>query len=127
MLDRLETGLITLLIALLILLAGYTNKEELVADPFGALQRMSVFAPLIVAGVFAATLSSALSSFLGAPRILQAMGKDKILNPLVYFARGHGPDDEPRRATVLSLFIAVGIVWMGGLNAKLHDADLLCF
>ena len=101
----------------LILMAGFTNSDNLVSDPFGAIQNMSVWGPLVIAGVFAATLSSALGSFLGAPRILQAMGKDRLLRPLVYFGTGYGPSDEPRRATVLTLIIAVCIVWAGGLNA----------
>jgi solute carrier family 12 (sodium/potassium/chloride transporter), member 2 len=100
----------------LVLLSGYTNQAELAADPFGTLKRMSVFGPLIIAGVFAATLSSALGSFLGAPRILQAMGQDRLLKPLEYFGVGHGPDNEPRRATILSLGIAVAFVWVGGLD-----------
>ncbi|MBU1238398.1 amino acid permease, partial [Myxococcota bacterium] len=87
------------------------------ADPFGSLSKMSLLGPLIIAGVFAATLSSALGSFLGAPRILQAMGQDKILRPIEYFGVGHGPNNEPHRATVLSMFIAVSIVWAGGLDA----------
>jgi solute carrier family 12 (sodium/potassium/chloride transporter), member 2 len=101
----------------LVLMAGFTDSASLVSDPFGSLQRMSVFGPLIIAGVFAGTLSSALGSFLGAPRILQAMGKDRLLRPLVFFAKGHGEADEPRRATVLSLFIALAVVWAGNLNA----------
>ena len=109
----------------LILLAGFIDRgvmegagqQELDTMSFQNLKDMSVFAPLIAAGVFAATLSSALGSFLGAPRIMQAMGKDRLLAPLEYFGKGHGAADEPRRATVLSLIIAVSIVWMGGLNA----------
>ncbi len=101
----------------LVLLAGFATQSDLTSDPFGSLMQMSVLAPLIYAGVFAATLSSALGSFLGAPRILQAMGKDRLLRPLEYFAIGHGPTDEPRRATVLSLIIASAIVWAGDLNA----------
>ncbi len=101
----------------LILLAGFSDQASLKTDPFGAIKAMSVFSPLVIAGVFAATLSSALGSFLGAPRILQAMGIDKLLRPLVYFGKGHGPSDEPRRATVLSLIIALCVVWSGGLDA----------
>ena len=111
----------------LVLLAGYTDQASLTtnalthaADPaaaFAALTNMSLFGPLIVAGVFAATLSSALGSFLGAPRILQAMGQDKLLGSLEFFGVGHGPNKEPRRATIMSLAIAVPIVWAGGLNA----------
>ncbi|HUH01227.1 MAG TPA: hypothetical protein VML75_04480, partial [Kofleriaceae bacterium] len=83
----------------LVLLAGYTDAVTLHEHPFDAIKSMSVWAPLVVAGVFAATLSSALGSFLGAPRILQAMGKDRLLKPLIYFGKGHGAADEPRRAT----------------------------
>jgi hypothetical protein len=101
----------------LVLLGGNASRSELMGDPFGALQSMSVFGPLMVAGVFAATLSSALGSFLGAPRILQAMGADGMIKPCIPFAKGHGPENEPRRATLLTLAIAIAIVWAGGLNA----------
>ena len=107
----------------LVLLAGHpdpgggSTSEWLAGDSFGALKTMSIFPPMIVVGVFAATLSSALGSFLGAPRILQAMGQDKLLEVLGYFGKGHGKNNEPRRATVLSLLIAVAIVWAGGLDA----------
>ena len=101
----------------MLLLGGFATSENLSAESFGTLKAMSVFSPLIVLGVWAATLSSALGSFLGAPRILQAMGKDRLLKPLEFFGVGHGPADEPRRATVLSLVIAVAVVWAGSLDA----------
>ncbi len=101
----------------LVLMAGYAPASDLIAGPFETLERMSLWGPLVIAGVFAATLSSALGSFLGAPRILQAMGKDRLLRPLEYFGVGHGSADEPRRATVLTLAIAAAIVWAGDLNA----------
>lgn len=101
----------------LVLLAGFRDGAALAADPFGAIKAMSIFAPLVMAGVFAATLSSALGSFLGAPRILQAMGQDRIIEQLAYFGAGHGPSNEPRRATVLTLVIAVAVVWAGSLDA----------
>jgi solute carrier family 12 sodium/potassium/chloride transporter 2 len=39
---------------------------------------MSGWGPLIYAGCFAATLSSAISMLVGAPRIFQAVSKDKL-------------------------------------------------
>jgi amino acid transporter len=99
------------------LTAANTPRGTLVADPFGALQAMSVFSPLVIAGVFAATLSSALGSFLGAPRILQSMGQDRLFGFLKFFAKGSGPANEPRRATVATFLIALGIIWAGDLNA----------
>lgn len=104
-------------VTLIVLTAGSSSREALQADPFGALQEMSLWGPLIVAGVFAATISSALGSFLGAPRILQAMGQDRLMKPLEFFGKGSGPANEPRRATVLTFGIAVAVIWAGDLNA----------
>ena len=42
------------------------------------MQVMSFWGPLIYAGCFAATLSSAIAAFVGAPRVFQAVAKDKI-------------------------------------------------
>lgn len=103
--------------AQIVLMAGSIPREELMHEPFVALQRMSVWGPLIVLGVFAATASSALGSFLGAPRILQAMGQDRLMAPLEFFGKGAGPNNEPRRATVLTFAIAVAVIWAGDLNA----------
>lgn len=104
-------------LAQFVLTAGGSDRADLMTDPFVSLQKMSLFGPLIVLGVFAATLSSALGSFLGAPRILQAMGQDRLMKPLVFFGKGAGPANEPRRATVLTFVIAVAVIWAGDLNA----------
>ena len=104
-------------VAQIVLMAGSTPRADLKATPFEALQQMSVFGPLVIAGVFAATLSSALGSFLGAPRILQAMGQDRLMRVMVFFGKGAGPTNEPRRATVLTFLIAFGVIWAGDLNA----------
>ncbi len=111
--------LFTLLIYVLqmVLVAGSTSRADLKMEPFLSLQTISVFSPLIILGVFAATLSSALGSFLGAPRILQAMGRDGLMRPLTYFSKGEGPSDEPQRATVLTFVIAIAVIWAGDLNA----------
>lgn len=101
----------------MVLLGGGASAQALQDNPFVTLKTMSVLSPLITAGVFAATISSALGSFLGAPRILQAMGKDRLLSVMTFFSKGEGPTNEPRRATALAFLIAVGIIWMGDLNA----------
>lgn len=103
--------------AQLLLTAGASSRGELQSNAFGALQTMSLWGPFVVAGVFAATLSSALGSFLGAPRILQAMGQDRLMKPLELFGKGSGPANEPRRATVLTFVIAIAVIWAGDLDA----------
>ena len=73
---------------------------------------------LITAGVFAATLSSALGSMMGAPRILQAFAKDGVFQNLRPFATGSGESNEPRRATVLTFIISqAAILLVADLNA----------
>ncbi|MEO5719814.1 MAG: amino acid permease, partial [Chthoniobacterales bacterium] len=72
---------------------------------------------LINAGIFAATLSSALGSMMGAPRILQALARDDIFPRLRPLARGSGASNEPRRATIVTLIIAQVAIVFGDLNA----------
>ena len=68
-------------------------------------------------GVWGATLSSAIGSILGAPRVLQALARDGVLPPLFSFlGKGHGKDDEPRNGTWVSLAIAIAAVCVGDLN-----------
>ena len=83
---------------------------------YGAMQSVALFSPLISAGVVAATLSSAMASFLGAPRILQSLAKDRIFKVLNPFAKGAGTNNNPRRGVLLSLAIALGVAAMGNLN-----------
>ena len=45
---------------------------------------------LIAAGVFAATLSSALGSMMGSPRILQSLARDRLFRPLAKLGAGSG-------------------------------------
>ena len=71
------------------------------------MESISVWGPLVYAGVFAATLSSALASIVGAPRILQSVAADKIFpwKMLNFFAKGSGSGNEPLRGYVLSFFV----------------------
>ena len=71
---------------------------------------------LITAGVFAATLSSALGSMMGAPRILQAFARDNVFGWLRGFAVGSGSRGEPRRAIVLTFLISQTCVLLADLD-----------
>lgn len=70
---------------------------------------------LVVPGIWGATVSSALGSILGAPRILQACAADGI-GPR-FFERGVGAANEPRNALILTVLIAWGGVLVGELDA----------
>ncbi len=97
------TGLVYLSVGLL--LGGTRPQSELIANNF-ILQDIAWSAVLILAGVLAATLSSALGSMMGAPRILQALARDDVFPRIKFFARGRGKLNEPRNATVLTFAIA---------------------
>lgn len=70
---------------------------------------------LVDLGVFAATLSSALASFMGAPRILQSLARDRIFPILRRFAGGSA-NANPRGALVVTALIALMVVALGDLN-----------
>jgi len=91
--------------------------NEVLANDYAAMRNISVAGWLIDAGVVAATLSSALASFLGAPRILQSLASDRIFPFLRTFAHGAGPRRNPRRGVVLSGVIALAVVALGSLDA----------
>lgn len=100
-----------------------TNVCEEFSCKFGlqndmqAMRLISAFGPLVTAGIFAATLSSALASLVSAPKVFQAVCKDKIFPYITIFAKGYGKSDEPRLAYILTFFIAAGFIAIGHLNA----------
>uniref|UniRef100_A0A914D8R6 Amino acid permease/ SLC12A domain-containing protein n=1 Tax=Acrobeloides nanus TaxID=290746 RepID=A0A914D8R6_9BILA len=76
----------------------------------------SLWGPLITAGIFAATLSSALASLVSAPKIFQAVCKDRLFPYIGYFEKGYGRNDEPRRAYALTFVISMLMCLIGDLN-----------
>jgi len=98
-----------------LLFAGTLPQDILLSD-YHAMDKVAWLPILITAGVFAATLSSAMASFLGAPRILQALAADKIFPILNPFAKGVGPANNPRRGVLLAAVIAILTVSLGNLN-----------
>lgn len=112
----LAVGLSTLIYFLVVIVfAGAMPNIELMAD-FGAMKKVASVPQLIDAGVIAATLSSAMASFLGSPRILQSIAKDKIFNGLDLFEKGEGETQNPRRGVLLCAGIAAVTISLGQLN-----------
>ncbi|MEM9940380.1 MAG: amino acid permease [Planctomycetota bacterium] len=107
------TGLIYLSLAILMggarssaLLSDISPEKELV------ISQISYSPILITAGVFAATLSSALGSMMGAPRILQAFAKDNVFQVIRPFAIGTAKTNEPRRAVILTFIISQAAIFL---------------
>lgn len=77
------------------------------------MQLMSVYGSLIYAGCFAATLSTALTNLLSVPRLIQALGVDRIYPGLIFFSKGYGKHGEPYRGYVLTFFVSSLFVLIG--------------
>ena len=80
------------------------------------MEKISGFGPIVTGGIFAATLSSALASLVGAPKTFQALCKDKIFPHFDFFGVGVGPGEEPRRGYILTFLVAGGFIAIGELN-----------
>lgn len=85
-------------------------------NQYQIMEMVAAFGPIIYAGIFAATLSSALASLVSAPKVFQALCKDELFPHIHIFARGYGKSGEPRRAYCLAFVIALGCIAIGQLN-----------
>lgn len=92
---------------------NYTN-EQLRADPH-VFWTISSVPALIYAGVWGATLSSAIASFLTAPRTLQALAFDRLAPRI--FSRAYGKNREPRVGVLFTFVLAECGVLLGSLDA----------
>ena len=105
------TGLIYVCTA--VWLGTHADTGTLVSDNL-IMTRIARWPALILAGVWASTLSSALGSALAAPRTLQAIALDRAVPRFL----GHklGSATEPRLAVIVTTAIALAVIWMGNLD-----------
>ena len=94
-------------------LAYFVNRDMLTTD-YNFLLKIAYFSPLVIAGIWGATLSSALGGILGGPRILQAISFDRITPKI--FSKTYGKNNEPRNALILTFFISEIGILIGDLD-----------
>ena len=111
-LSAIGVGLVIYL-GLAIFIAFNVNSEVLKTD-YNFLMKMALFTPAVVAGIWGATLSSALGGILGGPRILQAMSIDKVTPKI--FGKGKGVNNEPVNALFMVFIIAEAGILIGELD-----------
>ncbi len=107
------TGLIVY-ISLAVGLAYFVDRDTLIGDS-NFINRIAFWSWPVIAGIWGATLSSALGGILGAPRIMQAIAKDKIMPKIL--GKGYGETNEPRNALIFTFILAELGVLMGELDA----------
>ncbi len=94
-------------------IAIFVDRDLLLSNS-NFLVSIAWFSPLVIMGIWGATLSSALGGLLGGPRILQAIANDKIMP--AFFGKGYGVNNEPRNALLLIFLIAEIGILIGDLN-----------
>lgn len=97
------------------LLAGARTRDGLVENAM-IISDIAMLPILIAAGVFAATLSSALGSMMGAPRILQSLARDRLFRQLEPLSVTSGQNAEPRRAILVTFLISQSGIMLADLN-----------
>lgn len=99
-----------------IVLAYNASESALINDPM-VMRKIAFWGNAILLGIWGATLSSAVGSLLGAPRILQALAADSVLpKKLSFFEKESGPEHIPRAGTIFTMSIALICVYFGDLN-----------
>jgi amino acid transporter len=101
-------------IALAYWLARSATTDEL-AKNYTIMIDRAYYGPLVLAGLLAATFSSGLVSFVGAPRILQALAEHRIVPASGWLAKRIR--NEPLNATLVSMLIVLGALMLRDLNA----------
>ena len=81
------------------------------------------FSPYIaVVGIFIVGFSSALGSFIGGARVLQALARDRVFSFLGCFGKGYGKGDEPRIAILLMFSFCFVCLFIGGLEVGMEGS-----
>uniref|UniRef100_A0A670ZMA9 Solute carrier family 12 member 3 n=1 Tax=Pseudonaja textilis TaxID=8673 RepID=A0A670ZMA9_PSETE len=86
------------------------------ANDYQTMSMVSAFSPLITAGIFAATLSSALACLVSAPKVFQCLCQDNLYPLIGFFAKGYGKNKEPLRAYALTFILAIAFILIAELN-----------
>lgn len=92
----------------------YLVDQDLMINDYNFLMQIAWIPMLVVAGVWGATLSSALGGILGGPRIIQAVAKDRIVPKIL--GKVYGKNNEPRNAVYFTFIIAEIGILIGDLN-----------
>ena len=98
-----------------IVLSWFVSDTAILRTDTMVMQKCARWPFLILLGVWAATLSSALGGLLCAPRVVQALAQDRLMPS--FLGRGYGDNKDPRIASAICFLIAGAGLWFGDINA----------
>uniref|UniRef100_A0A8B9FAV2 Solute carrier family 12 member 9 n=1 Tax=Amazona collaria TaxID=241587 RepID=A0A8B9FAV2_9PSIT len=101
---------------LLAFLMCATCNRILLQKDYGFLRDISIFPPLVTVGIYAATLSAAMSNLIGASRILYALARDDLFGRALALAKKTSANGNPVMAVILSWLVVQLVLFSGKLN-----------
>ena len=96
---------------------GAVAKRSELLTNYVVMADIAVWDGLVLMGIYAATLSSGIAALVGAPRILQAVASDQVIDvPILNFFAKTDDEGNPIRGYFLSFAVAAGCNCIGELN-----------
>ena len=99
----------TIIYVSLIFVAAVIATPDELAKNYNVFIDKSLFKPIVLAGLLGATLSSALGSFVGAPRILLALGEKNILPKSPILAKLSKRGEPVNAMLITAIIVLIGI------------------
>ena len=94
---------------------AHQAPESALLTNMSIILELSAWKPAVVAGILGATLSSALSTLVGAPRTLAALAVNRLV-PFPRFLGKRAADNEPRNAVMVSSLLSLAVLMAGNLD-----------
>ncbi len=93
----------------LVFIAAFLATPTELVENYNVFIDKAYFAPVVLAGLLGATLSSALGSFVGAPRILLALGEKHILPKSKFLAKTNRKGEPFNAMLITTILVFVGL------------------
>lgn len=94
-----------------------TCPKALLNNNYTFLQAINFWPPIVFIGIFFSSFSAALSSLIGASRVLHAMAKDGMFGPALRLVKKTNSKGNPYVAVVVTWFLIQIVLLIGKLNA----------
>uniref|UniRef100_A0A8C5AQM2 Solute carrier family 12 member 9 n=1 Tax=Gadus morhua TaxID=8049 RepID=A0A8C5AQM2_GADMO len=101
----------------LFFLVSSTCERDLLTQDYGFFQRINVWPPFVTIGIYCGALSAAMSSMIGASRILHALAEDQLFGLPLAPAAIKSSSGNPWVAVMYTWALAQCVVFAGQLNA----------
>ncbi|CAG5105720.1 Oidioi.mRNA.OKI2018_I69.chr1.g2393.t1.cds [Oikopleura dioica] len=102
---------------LLMMFIAATCPKALLNNNYTFLQAINFWPPIVFIGIFFSSFSAALSSLIGASRVLHAMAKDGMFGPALRLVKMTNSKGNPYVAVVMTWFLIQVVLLIGKLNA----------